>query len=675
MMTLSLTEGCAAAPVSTTRRAMLASPVYGKLPDHERPHLDARLAMCERIDAAKNIAVAIRTESLRTHAGRRLSEGAIRKLYYDRWRASKRDWQSLINRSRAPQTDSGRGVSADMIQHWHELYYRFMGRGAEAYRELEREWRNPAKPLPGYPDVRAWDLPRALSYSNLMRPKYRPPETVKRVARIGVRAAHDLLPSVLQTRAGVRPGAFYMFDDIWHDMECTVPGQLGMRRVLQFHALELLSACQIARGMKPEILNDKTGRMERLKEREMLFLLAHTLGSIGYNPEGCTLVMELGTATVDERVERLLSDVSGGLLKIERGTASGSPLAQGLYAGSSKGNFKLKAALESLGNLIHNATGDRLMLPAQSGSIGRVNQPEELHGRERHLIQLQKAAMLVPADLRARITNCITPSFSDAAQYLDYVQERINDRTDHDIEGWEACGFIAPLFRLAHHEAWKRQTELASYAEPLRAAIEAQLRNDPRLVSARRMSPSEVFAERVRPHLTVLPPHLIPQLIGNAYAVERRVAKDGRFHFADEDVGTGEHHYEGVALTPDGTQTVLRDGECYATFVSMLDPERMHVCDARGRYLGWAPRTLVPTRGDAEAFAKACGVRQAAARERLAPVLRAAAPLIKRDTEAAENATAMLAELGRTAEEAKAVKHADATNILLSRSGSDESED
>jgi hypothetical protein len=95
-----------------------------------------------------------------------------------------------------------------------------------------------------------------------------------------------------------------------------------MRRVLQFHCLELLSASQIGRGMKPEILNDSTGKMERLKAREMLFLLAHVLGNRGYNPEGCLLVMELGTATVDERVERLLHDISGGKLRIERGTTS-----------------------------------------------------------------------------------------------------------------------------------------------------------------------------------------------------------------------------------------------------------------------------------------------------------------------------------------------------------------
>lgn len=154
----------------------------------------------------------------------------------------------------------------------------------------------------------------------------------------------------------------------------------------------------------------------------------------------------------------------------------------------------------------------------------------------------------------------------------------------------------------------------------------------------------------MKPHLVTLPPHLIPQLLGMDLAEERRVGKDGRFHFEDENLLGDVHHYEGVAIDANGMETVLRDGEKYATFVSMLDRDTMYVCDAKGRYLGRAPRTLVPTRGDAEGFARACGQRSAAARSRLVPMLRAAAPLIKRDAEAAELATEVLAQIGEKAQ-------------------------
>jgi hypothetical protein len=655
-MTLSLTEGSRSEAIASAReQAMLAAPAYGHLPNHEKLIVRAILQAMERIDTARNKTAAIAEEARRRHAGVVRSPSMLRKYYYERWLPSRRDWRSLINRSRAPVKDR-EGLSPTFILHWHELFFRFMGRGRAAFRELQREWRC-GLPIPGFAvEGRPHDLPPRATYATLLRKPYRPDRIVKRVARVGLRAASEFLPSVLSTRVGLAPGSFLLFDDIWHDLYATVPGQQGMRRVLQFHCLELLSGSQIGRGMKPEMLNADTGRMERLKEREMLFLLAHILGRRGYNPEKCLLVMELGTATVDDRVIQLLHDFSGGRLRIEKGQTSGSPIAQGLYGGQAKGNFKIKAALESLGNLVHNETGDRLLLPAQSGSIGRINEPEELHGRKRHLDQLQRAAQLVPAHLRELIAANVAPPFAQVVELLDLIQERMNHRQEHALEGWEACGFLAPLYRLSPDDPWSRQSALAGYPEAARAGIEAALRADPRLVSCRRMSPHEVYQERVQPHLSVLPPHLIPQLLGMEQAKERRVAKDGRIHFADSEVGPGEHHYEGTAIDENGNRTVLPDGEKYATFCSMLDPDRMYVCDARGRYLGYAPRTLVPTRGDAEGFAKACGQRTASARKRMLPVLRAAAPLIRRDAEAAENATDLLAQLGTREVERRAAR-------------------
>ena len=668
MMTLSLTEGSTALAIATSSavmRAMLGSEIYGALPDDEKPHLKARVALVLRIDDAPKKQPAIDAEALRTHNGVKFSEGAIRKAYYEKWVAGGRDWKSLINRARAPEDAAG--LDPSMILKWHQLFFRFSGRARAAHRELQREWQR-GLPFPGFKDKgRTKQLPAGLSYSNLMRDKYRPSNATKRVARIGLRAAEEFLPGVLTTRVGMKPGSFLMFDDIWHDLYSSVPQQTGMRRTLQFHCLSLLSGCQIGRGMKPELLNDTTGKMERLKEREMLFLFAHVLGNRGYNPDGCTCVMELGTATVPERVEKLLWEYSDKKLKIERGTTSGSPLAEGLYAGSSKGNFKIKAALESLGNLIHNETGDRLLLPAQSGSIGRINEPEELHGRERHLLQLQKCALLVPRPLREMIVANVAPPFAQVVELLDLIQERMNHREDHALQGWEECGFMAPLFRLTPNEDWKLQTALRDYPAPVRAAIEETLRTDRRLTTCRRMSPAEVYEQIERPHLTTLPAHLIPELLGMELAEERRVDKDGRFNFADDNVGPGEHHFEGVAIDAEGNETVLQDGERYATFASMLDPRWMYLCDAKGRYVGRAPRTLVPPRGDAEAHARACGQRTKSARSRLATVLKAAAPIIARDADAAEGATEMLANLGTEAARITKGKHQDATALLLAR--------
>ena len=658
---LSLSEGFACAPrratPSAVYTAMVASAEYGRVPDQERVRLKARLALCEAIDAAPNKAAAIREQALLVHHDTRYSVGGVHKLYYDKWLASARDWKQLINRSKVPSREVG--LAPETIAHWHQLCNRFSGRMAAAHRELRRQWHGGAE-IPGYAQTgRAGDLPRSLSYSNLTRAKYRPCKVAVSVARVGLSAAAEYLPGVLSTRVGLAPGSHFFFDDMWHDFSVTVPGQMGARRLLQFHCLELLSGCQIARGMKPELLNAATGRFERLKEREMLFLLAHQLGNLGYNPSGCVLGMEHGTANVDERVDRLLHDASGGKLSIARGSIQTPALAAGLYAGRGKGNFKFKAALESLGNLIHNETGDRLLLPSQVGNNMRLNAPDELHGRTKHLDQLQKCALLLPAHLREIVTAEITPPLHRAIELVDAIQERINDRTDHDLEGWEACGFTRALFRLAPEQAWQPQTQLREMVPAVRAAIEAAILADSRLAKARYMSPREVFTERVLPLLTRLPAHLCIQMIGAEHATERRVAKDGRFHFEDQDLGPGEHHYETRLHTDEGpTREQLADGERYATFVSTLDPHRLHVCDARGGYLGWVERTSIYTKGDVEGFARAAGKTQAAARERLAPVLAAARPLIERDLAATDHANQVLADTAALAVQQNAERRA-----------------
>ena len=650
-------HACAAPAVSPVLRGMLASAEFGALPDEERPPLKARLALCERLDEATSKAAAFKVEAGRLHAGRLYSEGAIRKLYYDKWLKSRRDWRQLINRARVPVVE--RTLDPKTVLHWHQLCARFMGRMAAAHRELRREW-NAGAEIPGFDRAtRPEELAPGLSYTNLSREKYRPGNVARSVARVGVSAAAEFLPGVLSTRLGLVPGSHFFFDDIWHDFKVTVPGQMGARRLLQFHCIELLSGCQVARGMKPELLNAATGRMERLKEREMLFLLAHQLGNVGYNPAGCLLGMEHGTANVDERVDRLLHEVTGGALKIGRGGIQNPALAEGLYAGRGKGNFKFKAALESLGNLIHNETGDRLLLPAQVGSNMRLNAPDELHGREKHLDQLQKCALLLPAHLRELVTREVTPPLWQAIELVDAIQERINDRHDHDLEGWEACGFTRALYRLTPDQAWRPQTELREMAPAVRMAIEAAITADHRLATSRFMQPREVFNERVRPLLTRLPSHIAIAIIGQDHAEERRVGKDGRFNFEDEDLGPGIHHFETQLHSDAGaTRETLRDGEKYATFVSTLDPKRLHVCDARGGYLGWVERTTIHTRGDEHGFARAAGKAQAAARERLAPVLAAAAPLIRRDLQATEHAVTVLADCAALAVEDNATRKA-----------------
>ncbi|WP_221029928.1 hypothetical protein [Actomonas aquatica] len=634
-----------------TVSAMMADPRYGSLSDEGKAYVEARLDLCLRIDSARNKRAAILAETRRTHAGAVLSEGTIRKVYYDRWLAANRDWFELRNKAKTPTVT--KGLPPAFVDHWHQRCADFRGKHKAAWRSIQRDWKQRILP-PGFEDS-TWsqDMPDGMSYETLMRGKYRPDAVQDAMARHGIRAAYDLVPGVLTTRAGLAFGSRWVFDDMWHDHKVMVPGQSGLRRLLQFHCIELLSACQAARGMKPELLNDRSGKFERLKEKELLFLLVHVLCNLGYNADACWLMMEHGTASVSERVEKHLFDASAGALKIMRGSIGDGAVAPGLFGGQSRGNFKFKAALESLGNLVHNEMSDRRLMPAQTGSNSRTDAVDDLYGRDRNAAQLVKVAATLPPAVREQL-RFGAPSLWQAIEIADRIQEEMNQRTEHELEGWNACGFLTTDWRTHKGAPWQPASELAALAPALRDALRLAMESDPSLTNPRRMSPREVF-DLHRPQLTRLPAHFVPLIVGMEHATERKLGKDGRFHFDDMEVGPDTHHYEGLCYASDGEPCRLPAGEKFATFVSTIDPTRMHLCDARGSYVGWVQRTLVPTHGDATQMAHAYGQKQQAARELLAPAVAAGRGLMRRDAEAAEHN----ADLVRTAQAGEFVRPAE----------------
>jgi len=309
-----------------------------------------------------------------------------------------------------------------------------------------------------------------------------------------------------------------------------------------------------------------------------------------------------------------------------RSVAAGSPDRRsppGLYPGRGKGNFRFKAALESLGNLVHNETADRLLFPAQTGSNSRVNAPEELHGQEKHHDALVVAMLALPPALRDLVRLPATP-LSQALEFADLVQERMNDRTEHELEGWAQCGFVTSEYRVHPTHRWQPMTQLLELPESVQVALRPAIETDKQLSRQRNLSPREVF-ECLRPQLTRIRSHHIPTLIGMENSTEHSVAKTGRFEFGDEDLGPGDHVFNGIVLDEEGHQTQLQAGDKFATFVSTLDPMRLHVCNAKGAYLGWAERTYLPTRGDPHGYARAAGQKMKEHRKLLAPVPRGGA--------------------------------------------------
>ena len=135
--------------------------------------------------------------------------------------------------------------------------------------------------------------------------------------RQGINAASKFLPQIFSTRVGLWPGAFYQFDDVWHDNYVKINGHVT--RVLELGCLDVLSGCRFAFGAKPRMPKGDGSGMQNLKESEMRLFLARILYQYGYNAEqGTTLVIENGTATVREYIERLLYDATGGKILISR---------------------------------------------------------------------------------------------------------------------------------------------------------------------------------------------------------------------------------------------------------------------------------------------------------------------------------------------------------------------
>jgi len=620
--------------------SMIADPRYGALTVPERNHIDARLAYCQRVDAALRRRAAILAEAQRSHNGRKLSEGALRKIYYEQWIRTDRDWFELRDKNLRPNIAPDK-LSDAFVDHWHQRVTDFRGKARAAHRSIKREWDRGIIP-PGFEGT-PWtpDMPAGTSYTNLMKSiEYRPTKLMVKVARNGVRSADAFLPSVFTTRVGLAFGSRFVFDDMWHDHKVLVPGQTGLRRLLEFHCVEMLSGCQVARGMKPEILNDRSGKFERLKEKELLFLLAHVLGNLGYNSECCWLMMEHGTASISERVSKILHDASGGALEVKRGTIGDGALAPGLYGGASRGNFKFKAGLESLGNLVHNEMSDRRLMPAQTGSNSRTDAVDDLHGRDKSSAALIAAAATLPPELREMLRMPATPLWQ-GIEIADRIQEEMNRRHDHELEGWDALGFRSALYRLHPDQPWQPQTQIAEMPPALRAPLESALETDHRLTKSERMSPRQVFDAR-RSQLTKLPAHVIPMLVGMDHAVERKIGHDGEFHFSDMEVGPGDHHYEGLCYATDGAPCRLPAGSKFATFVSMIDRQKMHLCDAKGAYVGWVNRRLVPTHGEAHGMARAYGQTMKTTNELLGPSIRAGRAQMRRDAEQAEHNAAVM---------------------------------
>jgi len=554
---------------------------------------------------------------------------------YDAFR--KHGVTGLINRAKAPQERRPAEITPEFLEWFRALVERNQRKSRPAWRQFSRMWFAGEK-IPGLDrDIPRHRLPIGASYENLLRQCN--DKFALTVMRQGTAAAARYAPQTFTTRAGLWVGSHYMFDDLWHDNFVVFRGKPV--RVLELDALDVFSGCKFAWGMQPRMQRED-GSFENLKESATRMLLASVLWNEGYSERGTVLVVEHGTAAIRERVEELLHDYSGGLIRVDRSGIIGKTQAvQGMFPGRGGGNPRFKSHLESLRNLIHN---EFAMLPGQTGKDVE-HRPESTAGLLDHAEDLLKAVAVLAQTRPEKAALIRLPLWEYHSQFLPLataIYATINARDWHELEGWAECGHIALEYRLAPESLeWIAPEQFATLPEVTRQLVVETARQDARFLRQRKLSPFEVWRNG-RKGLNRIPGWVVADILGPDLAKERTCA-GSYFTFEDIELSPEPLRYEARIVKPDGSEEELPAGK-YQTFVNPFDLSMLFVHDARGRHLGVSRRVARPCRADTEAVQAQWGRNSKRLEELLQPIRKRHADLTRQAAEDARHNAAVLSE-------------------------------
>jgi len=526
--------------------------LYARLPESVRLEIRAWLNMLDAIRPPLEQAF----HGAARHMG--VSVPTVKRKFYAVQKT--KDWKVLINRAKAPEEREG--LPEEFLGYWQALCESYQRKTRPAYRELKRRWQK-RESIPGYAGHPNWPyLPHGWSERNLYR--HLPSRFHLSLARHGDFAASSHRPLVITTRRGLWTGSHLMFDDVWHDHFVLDGTTLG--RPLDLGCMDYASGFYLHRGGK--IRRDGDG----LKDAEMRLFYVTCLLLFGYHPErGTTLVTENRTASINAHDEALLSDMTGGMIKVSRSSlATGRSKATSHWGAAKGGNPRHKAALESFHNLLHNELAD---LPAQAG-MNRDARPEQTAALLRYVNDLVAAGTVLDQD-RAALLQWPILTRTQWESTIDERLKRINGRTDHDLEGWDDHVTIDPL-----------------------------------TLQPRYMSPAEVYA-RGRSQLKPIPEALAASIL---YADLFQVKKVHRrtIEVSIPEVGRDDVHYDAAVLN-------LPEGDKFEVVANPFDPSRLWCYAFGGKFLGVLPRVHRSQRDDADALHRQMGRVEKAHTEMVAP--------------------------------------------------------
>lgn len=504
-------------------------------------------------------------------------------------------WRGLIPNYKAPTR-----LTDAFIDYWKTLQESYQRNTAAAYRELVRRWRD-RHPIPGYTGHPGWpELPDGWTSRNLY--EYQPTKLELTALRHGTGRAILLhAPKVLSTRVGLWHLSHILADDVKLDMKGHILTSRQMVVPLQIGFMDLLSANRFLHGTKPQLLRDN-GTKTGLSEAEMRFMLASQLYNHGISARGTTYVLEHGTATLRDRVMEIMQRAFGDKVTFHLSGMTGKMQAiAGMGDGKGGGgNFLHKAALESLHSYMHN---ELAALPAQTGHDR--DEPEYLGVIKRENEQLFALYKRLPSEVLADLQYPTLEFHTQLIPTVNRILQIINERTEHNLEGWAELQFLTRSYRLAaDSQEWKTDQDLMLMPPPVKAAYLHMAEQDKRCFLPRKLSPHEVFQRGVQAGEVIKVPHgVIAEILYDDLAQARK-CRDGYFTFTDQNIAPSELNFEARVIRPDGQQEELRDRETYEVVVNPFDLSRLWVFsgrNAKGGFLGTALRTERLTRTNQEA--------------------------------------------------------------------------
>lgn len=545
------------------------------------------------------------------------------------------EWQKRVLSCRRKVKPAWRGLIADLaagveipgVGTWRDLYAAIHGYQPAA--DEPCPW-GELTPPPG------WSLRNLVSL--------KPDKFALAAARVGMgKAKIDFLPTVRLSRVGLLPCQVVEVDDMWYEHMVIFGRNSRPQRVVEFAAMDRLTGHVICHLAKP-VTEGADGKRKTLKSAWVRYLYHYILCCVGVPEGGCVIKGEHGTAAADETFEAALSAINAVRegegkkpIAFRAGSIITEPVAKGLPGVQHHGNPRHKGMIEQMHATLKNYT-DAICFGNVGG--GRGLQPEETLGMIKEDGTLMRlATALKPGAVDKLRFNF--PTWNAFAQAAEEAHRRMDERTDHRLEGWEECGFLRGEYRLADSPHWTAAPRMAdmppaaaNHLRQLVAAGAAEYRE-------RRMSPAEAwrYAQR-ETRLEKMADGFAPIILGKELA--HLGAVSDKLTIAVRDAETGEKYT--VAAFVGGKP--LERGMKVLVWVNPMDCGKAYVADLQGRFLGVA-KVMLGVRADADEtvaeLQEQLGIRSAALadeRKRLEPHVKA------RLKERADAAAANVAALG-----------------------------